>query len=110
MDHKQREAVVISMRENGKSYRDIAQELKMSPNTIKAISSKAGLDESTSISSRAFELYAQQKTPLEVAIALNLKAEDAIHYHQEYFMLLGCTEFTKVYPQIKDNPWPFVNL
>lgn len=30
--------------------------------------------------------------------------------HQEYFMLLGCTEFTKVYPQIKDNPWPFVNL
>ena len=25
-------------------------------------------------------------------------------------MLLGCTEFTKVYPQIKDNPWPYVNL
>jgi hypothetical protein len=25
-------------------------------------------------------------------------------------MLLGCTEFTKVYPLIKDNPHPFVNL
>jgi hypothetical protein len=25
-------------------------------------------------------------------------------------MLLGCTEFTKVYPLIKDNPYPFVNL
>ena len=25
-------------------------------------------------------------------------------------MLLGLTEFTKVYLQIKDNPWPFVNL
>ena len=25
-------------------------------------------------------------------------------------MLLGCTEFTKIYLQIKDNPWPFVNL
>jgi chromosome segregation ATPase len=25
-------------------------------------------------------------------------------------MLLGCTEFTKVYPLIKDNPIPFVNL
>ena len=25
-------------------------------------------------------------------------------------MLLGCTEFTKVYLQIKDNPWPYVNL
>jgi chromosome segregation ATPase len=25
-------------------------------------------------------------------------------------MLLGCTEFTKVYLQIKDNPWPYVDL
>ena len=25
-------------------------------------------------------------------------------------MLLGCTEFTKIFLQIKDNPWPFVNL
>ena len=25
-------------------------------------------------------------------------------------MLLGLTEFTKVYIQIKDNPWPYVNL
>ena len=73
---------------------------------------KAGLDENTSISSRAFELYSQQRTPspLEVAIKLDLKSEDAIRFHQEYFMLLGCTEFTKVYLQIKDNPWPFVNL
>ena len=25
-------------------------------------------------------------------------------------MLLGLTEFTKVYLQIKNNPWPYVNL
>ena len=25
-------------------------------------------------------------------------------------MLLGCTEFTKVYLQIKDNPWPYADL
>ena len=25
-------------------------------------------------------------------------------------MLVGCTEFTKVYLQIKDNPWAYVNL
>jgi hypothetical protein len=45
-----------------------------------------------------------------VAITLNLEAKEAIRYHQEYFMLLGCTEFTKVYVQVKDNPWPYVNL
>ena len=110
MDKKQKEALVLAMLEKGESYRDIAQKAKVSPNTIKAISNRVGLDESTSISSRAFELYVQQKTPIEVAIALNIEAKEAIRYHQEYIMLLGLTEFTKIYIQIKDNPWPYVNL
>ena len=25
-------------------------------------------------------------------------------------MLLGCTEFTTIYLQIKDNPWPYVDI
>ena len=110
MDKKQKEALVLAMLEKGESYRDIVQKAKVSPNTIKAISNRAGLDETTSISSRAFELYVQQKTPVEVAIALNLEAKESIRYHYEYFMLLGCTEFTKVYLEIKNNPWPFINL
>jgi hypothetical protein len=110
MDKKQKEALVLAMLEKGESYRDIAQKAKVSPNTIKAISNRAGLDETTSISSRVFELYSQDKTSLEVAIALGLRADDAINLHREYFKLLGCTEFTKLYPQIKDNPWAYVNL
>ena len=110
MDKKQKEALVIAMLKKGESYRSIAQRAKCSPNTIKMLANRAGLDETTSISSRVFELYSQQKTPLQVAITLGLKSEDAIRYHQEYFMLLGLTEFTKVYLQIKENPWPFVNL
>ena len=110
MDKKQKEAFVLAMLEKGESYRDIAQRAKVSPNTIKMLANRAGLDETTSISSRAFELYVQQKTPVEVAIALNLEAEKAINYYHQYFMLLGITEFTKAYLQVKDNPWPFVNL
>src|SRR5919106_6411841 len=112
MDKKQKEALVLALLEKGKTYREIARKAKVSPNTIKAIANKSGLDESTSVSSRAFELYVQQKTPVEVAIALNLEAKEAIRYHQEYFMLLGLTEFTKLYIQIKDNndTWAFVNL
>jgi hypothetical protein len=110
MDKKQKEALVLAMLEKGESYRDIAQKAKVSPNTIKMLANRAGLDETTSISSRAFELYVQRKTPVEVAIALNLEAEKAINYYHQYFMLLGITEFTRVYLQIKDNPWPYVNL
>lgn len=110
MNKKQKEALVLALVENGKTYREITKEAGVSPNTIKAVLNKAGLDESASISSRAFELYSQHKTPLQVCITLNLKAEDAIRYHQEYFMLQGCTEFTKVYLQIKDSPGPYVSL
>ena len=109
MDRK-KEAFIVALAEKGKTYREIAKEAHAAPNTIKAVLNKAGLDESTSISSRAFELFSEGKTPLEVAIKLNREANEAIRLHQEYFMLLGCTEFTKIYLQIKDNPWSFVNL
>ena len=110
MNKNEKESLVLAMLEKGDSYRSIAQRANVSPNTIKAISSRAGLDETTSISSRAFELYVQQRTPVQVAIALNLEAEKAISYYHQYFMLLGITEFTKAYLQVKDNPWPYVNL
>jgi predicted transcriptional regulator len=110
LNKKQKEARVLALAEKGKTYREITKEAGVSPNTIKAVLNRAGLDESTSISSRAFELFSEGKTPLQVAITLNLEAKETIRYHQEYFMLLGCTEFTKVYLQIKDNPWPYVNL
>jgi predicted transcriptional regulator len=110
MDKKQKEALVLALLEKGETYRSIARQAGVSPNTIKAIANKAGLDECTSLSSRAFELYIQQKTPVEVAIALNLEADKAIQYYHDYFKLLGITEFTRVYLQVKDDPNQFVNL
>ncbi|MGB7661678.1 MAG: hypothetical protein WBL67_02995, partial [Nitrososphaeraceae archaeon] len=110
MDKKQKEALVIALLEKGETYREITKRAGVSPNTVKAVANKMGLDQNTSVSSRALELYVKQKTPLQVAIELDIKAEDAMHLYHQYFMLLGITEFTKVYLQIKDNPWPFVNL
>ena len=57
MDKKQKEALVIAMLEKGESYRDIAQKAKVSPNTIKMLANRAGLDESTSISSRTSYIW-----------------------------------------------------
>jgi hypothetical protein len=110
VDKKQKEALVMALLEKGETYREITKKAGVSPNTIKAIANKAGLSKITSESSRAFELYVQQKTPLEVAIELNLEADKAIHYYHDYFKLLGITEFTRVYLLVKDNPMAFVNL
>ena len=110
MNRKQKEALIIALAEKGETYREITKKVGVSPNTIKAVLNRAGLDGTTSTSSRAFELFSEGKDPLQVAIELNLNAEKAKQYHQEYFMLLGCTEFTKAYLQVKDNPRSFINL
>ncbi|MGH9976203.1 MAG: hypothetical protein ACRD8Z_10275 [Nitrososphaeraceae archaeon] len=65
-----------------------------SPNTIKAVLNKAGTDQATSIFTPS---NFKQKTLLEVAIELDIKAEDAIKYHKEFLMLLWITEFSKVH-------------
>jgi transposase-like protein len=61
MDKKQKEALVKALLEKGATYREITKKAGVSPNTIKAIANKAGLSETTSESSRALELYVQQK-------------------------------------------------
>lgn len=51
-----------------------------------------------------------KKTPLEIAITLDLEADKAINLHREYLKILGFTEFARVYQGISDDPWPFVNF
>ena len=110
MNKKQKEDLVTALLEKGETYREITKRAGVSPNTVKAVANKMGLDQNTSVSSRALELYVKQKTPLQVAIELDIKAEDAMHLYHQYFMLLGITEFTRVYLQIKNNPMVFVGL
>ena len=43
MDRKQRGVLVIALHEKGKTYRGITKELRLSPNTIKAILNRVGL-------------------------------------------------------------------
>ena len=45
-----------------------------------------------------------------MAKTLGIDADEALHYHREYFKLLGCSEFVKIYPEIKDNAWSYVDL
>ena len=51
MNGKQKEALIIALAEKGKTYREITKEAGVSPNTIKAVLNRAGLDQTTSISS-----------------------------------------------------------
>ena len=91
----------LDSEELDKAYREITKEAGVSPNTIKAVLNRAGLDESTTIHSRAFELFSEGKTPLQVAITLNLEAEKAIQYHQQYpdaSRMYRRVYFQRIYP------------
>ena len=63
MNKKQKEALVLALAEKGATYREITKKAGVSPNTIKAVLNRAGLDETTSIQSRAFELLLPAKIP-----------------------------------------------
>ena len=60
MDRKQKEAFVLALAEKSETYRNITKKAGVSPNTIKAVLNRAGLDESTSIHSKAFELFRRE--------------------------------------------------
>ena len=73
-----KELLVLDLYYNqDKTYRQIAKEAKICPRDIKSILDKkaeeAELNQSTSISSQAFSLFLQGKTPIQVAIMLNLR-------------------------------------
>ena len=73
-----KEMLVLDLYYNqDKTYRQIAKEARICPRDIKAIIDKkvseTELSQSTSVSSRAFNLFLQGKAPLQVAITLNLK-------------------------------------
>ena len=58
-------------------------------------------DSLLSLSSRAYKLYYEEMmTPLDVAIALNIDAQDAIRYYDEFLELNGRGILAKLFKEI----------
>ena len=110
-----KEMLVLDLYYNqNKTYRQIAKEAKICPRDIKTIIDKkvneAEISESTSISSQAFNLFLQDKTPLQVAITLNLKEPEVHELYKQYWSLQQLHELYQVYEKIKDGIGSFVEL
>ena len=99
MTRQERERLVLNLYNHGKTYREISKEARISPRDIGVILNKAvqgkgeGEEEQDnvdakknqnheqqpqlSLSTQAYKLFSDRKTPLEVAIALNLRELEA---------------------------------
>ena len=59
---------------------------------------------------KAYKLFSEGKTVLQVAIALNLRDHEVTTLYTEYCNLSGLDSLCAVYREVKGDIWPFVNL
>jgi hypothetical protein len=68
-------------------------------------------EQSMSIPSEAYKLFSEGNTPLQVAIALQLGADEVNEYHKEYLKLVHRDNLNQIYEEIGDDDIePFVKL
>ena len=110
-----KEMLVLDLYYNqDKTYRQIAKEARICPRDIKAILdkkvNKTELNQSMSVSSQAFSLFLENKTPLDVAIMLNLKEPEVHEFYKQYLSLQQLSDLYRIYEKIKDGIGSFVEL
>jgi hypothetical protein len=127
---QERERVVLDLYNQGKTIREIAKEVRMSFRDIGVILNKTlkekteatkeqGQDnnhaqcnqqENLSLSAKAYKLFSDRKTPLEVAIELNLRESEATKFYKEYWKLKQLHNLNMVYEETKGDIDPFLKL
>jgi len=131
LSRQERERLVLDLYNQGKTYREISKEARISPRDIgvilnKVIETKAGEEErikqqddaennqeqqrQLSLSTQAYKLFSEGKTPLEVAIALNLRESEATKFCREYWRLKQLYNLNTVYEEVKDEISSFLKL
>ena len=113
-----KEKLVLDLYNEGKSTREIAQIAHMSFRDIGAIidkkekeqESKEGQTRQGFLSTQAYKLFSEGKTPEEVAIALNLRQTQVTEFYIEHWKLKGLYMLNQIYEEIQDGIGPFVNL
>jgi hypothetical protein len=115
---EEKEKLVLDLYNEGKSTREIAQIAHMSFRDIGAIidkkekeqESKEGQTRQGILSTQAYKLFSEGKTPEEVAIALNLRQPQVTEFYTEHWKLKGLYMLNQIYEEIKDDIGSFVNL
>lgn len=117
LTREEKEKLVIQLYEQGKSFREIAQELHLSFGTISSVikrytretkyeEEKKGT-EVESKDSRVFKLFEDGKTPIQVVIESGLNADEVRKMYKEWFELRGLQELYQLYEEIKEDLFEF---
>jgi hypothetical protein len=114
----EKENLVVDLYNQGKTIRDIAEEVRMSFRDIGSILKKASAEmeekqdikESFSPSTQAYRLFSKGKTPIEVAIALDLTESETTRFYEEYLNLKQMYDLKRIHEEIGPDVMHFLRL
>ena len=128
MSREEKERRVIDLYYNqGKTFREIAKELRVSFSYIAFVIKKYeamqrkknnaddSMDKnqqpsSSSIAAKAYDLFPNGKTPIEVSITLNLSASKVSKLYREYWDLRGLHQLNIIYKETNGKVWIILKL
>jgi hypothetical protein len=113
-----KEQLVLDLYSQGKTAKEIAKTVHMSFRDIGTIiheqEEKQGIKEVQAqqqyLSSEAYRLFSKCKTPVRVAIELNLRQPEATALHAEYCKLTNLENLYQIYEDLKGDVEPFAEL
>jgi DNA-binding CsgD family transcriptional regulator len=119
LTRQERERLVLELYNQGKTIREIAKEARMSFRDIGAVLNKVIEEKSEgikqqddaeenqqqhlSLCTQAYELFSEGKTPIEVAIALNIPASKISKLYREYWKLKRLHRLYSAYTELGDE-------
>jgi hypothetical protein len=118
----ERERRVMELLDQGKSTRDIAKDVHISFADIGSIRKKhfeemeaqtkneEGQEKVVSKTTEAFKLFVDGDAPIQVAIKLDLGAEEVTRIYKEYWDLNGLHNLSRIYEEVKLDIPSFVKL
>jgi hypothetical protein len=117
LTNEQKEAIVIKMLKEGKPIREIAKEAQKSFSDIGEINRRV-LGESTSYKKKkklckvaqALELFSNSKSPIDVAIKLDLDPKDVEKIHLNYVGLIGLSQLVKIHQDLGNYLPDFISF
>jgi hypothetical protein len=118
LNKKEKEQLVIEMHQQGRTIREIAQRVHISFKDIGTIIRKidgqqdnnANSCSNKSKATRALYLFSIGKTPIDLAIELDLSALEVEDLQQEYWALKQLHELALLFSEIKNYLPPFIKL
>jgi transposase len=118
LSRKDKEALVIKLAKEGKTYREIAKIVHISPTEIKKILDKVTGDveaqkdtknkqkKQKSPYAQAFQMFQENKSLPEVVVELDINAPTVTGYYEHYLSLKRMDILVDIYPEIlQKNNW-----